>query len=151
MARSLVAMLLVCLAVSSSDARDICIQLDTGGYAGSQVVLKKARLARRNVNPLSGYLAFYSQSQAAFSTNFPLTGQAIVNPVNQVGLGMTMYSVSVGASSAGSSSSANVSLNLVCTMGPDGTLSVLDLCSGSISGQSVASHVVDCSAAVALQ
>lgn len=150
MARSWLAIVLVLAAVSWADARDICIQQDSGPYMGSQVVLKRARLARHNANALSGHLAFYSAGSNSFSSFFPMSGRGIVNPLNQVALGMTLYSVQIGPTSAGTSGSANPGFNLVCNMGSDARLDTLDLCSGTVGGQSTSGHVVDRSPLVAL-
>ena len=150
MARSGLAVALVLLAVSWADARDFCIQQDTGPYAGSQIVLKRARLARRVVNTISGYLAVYNPGSNSFSSFSPMSGQAIVNPLNQVVLGMTLYSVQIGSTFGGLSGSSNPGLNLQCNMGPDGVLDELDSCNGAVVGQSTSGHVVKCSALVAL-
>src|SRR5437868_6651872 len=59
MSRLLLALALTGIGVSAVCAKDLCIQVDTGSYSGSQIVLKKVKIAPGTAAPLQGYVAIY--------------------------------------------------------------------------------------------
>ena len=56
MLRTIIALSIVCITASAALARDLCIQIDSGFYAGSQLVLKRAKVTRRSVRARGGLL-----------------------------------------------------------------------------------------------
>ncbi len=71
MTRALLVLALSTLTASVTFAKDLCIQVDSSSFAGSQVVVKKAKLGGRNVAPAGGYLARFSQNSLKFSRSSP--------------------------------------------------------------------------------
>jgi len=129
---------------SAALARDLCIQVDSGSYAGSQLVFKKARVTRRSVAPAQGYLASYSPGVNSFTSFTPLYGQSVVNTAGSMAIGVTFQSAQVGPGSSGSGSSPPQWISMDCSPGADGRVDVPDPCNAYISGASVNAHVVDC-------
>lgn len=144
MFRYLVAMVLSCAVASVAAARDVCIQFDGGTYAGSQLVLKKARLTPRSVAPLQGYLARYSAGLNGFVAFTPVSGGSIVSSSGAAALTFEVHDVYVGITGYGSGSTAPIPVSLGCLMGPDGRFNELDTCTARVNGVSVAAHLVTC-------
>jgi hypothetical protein len=139
MLRTIVALTLVRITASAALAKDLCIQLDSGLYAGSQLVLKKARVTRRSTAPLQGYLARYS-----FSSLMPLYGQSVVNTAGLMAFGISFQNAYVGPGSAGDSSGSPHWISMTCFPGTDGTINRLDVCNPRVDGTVTDAHVVDC-------
>jgi hypothetical protein len=142
--RTIIALSIVCVTASAALARDLCIQLDNGLYAGSALVLKKAKVTRRSVAPVQGYLARYSAALGSFTSFTPLYGQSVVNTAGRIAFGITLNSAMVTDGGAGNSSSAPQWISMTCAPQTGSTIRVLDLCATYISGTSVNAHVVDC-------
>ena len=145
MSRLVLALVLVCSLASAAHAGRFCVQIDEGTYAGSQIVLKRARLAPGNVASLEGYLARYSPSQLGFNEFHAIYGGSIVSSAGTAALSLTFHSVYVVKGGFGSGTGDPVSMSLVCSPGGDGKLNVLDSCFMRVPGGSQqSSHVVDC-------
>jgi hypothetical protein len=127
---------------SVAAAKDLCIQLNTGTFAGSQLVLKKVKLGKRTFGPLQGYFAIYIPVGGTFLFA-PLHGSSIRNAVGGLALGIEVPDVDIQGTSgiAVGSSSSPTTVNLVCNPGPDGKLDELDPCSGNAIG---GTHVIAC-------
>jgi hypothetical protein len=143
MIRIVIALSMVCLAASAALAKDLCIQIDSGFYAGSALVLKKARVTRRSVAPVQGYLAKYSASSGGFLFFYPLYGQSVVNSSGAVAFGITLQSAYVGIGSGNASSPAQ-SISMTCSPQAGSTIRPPDSCTTFLSGTSVSAHVIDC-------
>jgi hypothetical protein len=144
MIRTIVALAIVCATASAALARDLCIQIDSGFYAGSALVLKKAKVTRRSVAPVQGYLARYSAGSGTFSSFTPLYGQSVVNMNGHVAFGITLHDAYVSPSGYGNGSGPPRSISMVCAPQVGTTIRALDPCNTHISGTSVDTHVIDC-------
>jgi len=140
--RTAIALAIVCVTASAAVARDLCIQIDSGFYAGSALVLKKARITRRSVAPVQGYIARYVAGTFSFFT--PLYGQSVVNANGRVAFGITFQNASVTPSGSSNGSGEPRSISMVCTPGTGTTIRPPDMCSTFIDSTSVNAHVVDC-------
>lgn len=145
MARFALALALVCSLASEVHAMRFCIQLDEGTFAGSQIVLRRARLAPGNVDSLEGYFARYSPSSGKIIQFNPIYGASIVNSAGDAALALTFHDVFVTQGGRGSGSVGPTTFSISCGPGPDGKLNVLDTCTARNPNVSpVAAHVVDC-------
>src|SRR5690242_13677479 len=100
MARFVLALALSFATVSAAVA-DVCIQIDSGSYSGSQIVLKKAKLKPRTTGALQGYLAQFNSSTLAFDQFYPVDGQFVVASSGEGALGLGFHQVDVGPTGSG--------------------------------------------------
>lgn len=139
--RSMLALGLSFLIPGSALAKDLCIQIDTGVYVGSVMVLKKARVTRHSTAPLQGYLAIYgASSYYAFQ---PLHGGSVVNGQGEMVLGMTLQVAEVHATGTSIGPSSTV-INFTCAPGSNGVVDTLDACSGYAAQNACTGHVIPC-------
>lgn len=150
MHRAIIALSIVCVTASAALAKDLCIQIDTGGFAGSQLVLKKAKVTRRSVAPVQGYFAKYSAFSNSFFSFVPLYGQSVVNSNGHMALGITFQAAVVGPGGSGNGTGTPQWISMTCTPGIDTTVSLLDSCSLIINNSSENAHVVGCSSDAAI-
>ena len=152
MSRSVLALVFVCMTASLGFAKDLCIQLNDGPIAGSQITLKKVKLGKRNVGPVHGYVARYSAIAGGFTQFNPLYGGSIVNTGGGVALAIALHDVAIlPGSGLASGSAATTPLNLTCSPGSDSVIGVLDPCSARVFNQSATGLVIECSEAAAIQ
>ncbi len=143
MSRTALALALCCLTPSLALAKDLCVQVDAGSYAGSHFVLKKCKLARSSTGPLHGYLARYSQATFTYSLFYPIDGESIVNGRGDVALGIALHDAVVSSNGTGTGQNI-IAVNITCQSGSDGKIGVLDPCDGFVGGQSTTGHVIEC-------
>src|SRR5689334_21651031 len=84
MFRLLVVLAFTGIGVSSVCAKDLCIQVDTGSFSGSQIVLRKVRITAGTAAPLQGYFAIYSSGTFSYVEFNPLDGASVVNSAGNV-------------------------------------------------------------------
>jgi hypothetical protein len=144
MSRAALVLAISCVTASLSFAKDLCIQVDTSSYAGSQVVMKKVKLSHNTAGPIQGYLARYNPATLQFGLFYPIDGQSIVNAIGVIALGIALHDVAVESGGSSTGSGPGSALSLSCQPGSDGKLNVLDTCSGFVSGQSAVGHVIPC-------
>jgi hypothetical protein len=143
MSRLVFATVLACIASSIAAAKELCIQLDTGGSSGSRIVLKKVKLGRGNVAPAQGYFARYDPGTLTYGEFSPIDGGSIVNSNGDIVLGLAWHEVAIRANNYNVLND-NIAVNVGCTAGPDGKLGVLDPCSAYVSNQAASAHVILC-------
>ena len=149
MLRTIIALSIVCVTASTALAKDLCIQIDSGSFAGSVLVLKKARVTRRSVAPVQGYLARYSAGSFPFFV--PLYGQSVANTTGHVAFGISFQAAFVGPGGSGNGSGSPQWISMTCLAGTNSTIDVLDSCSPIIiNNVSATAHVVECSSAPAI-
>jgi hypothetical protein len=149
MARVLLVLALSALGASAY-AKDLCIQLDNSSFAGSQIVVKKAKVGAGSAAPAQGYFARFSQASLAFSAFEPLAGQSLVSTSGTLALGMTRYAALLIAPGGNGNGTVTTAINCVCNGGPDKKLNVPDSCGIFVADTFANGHVVDCTAAVDL-
>ena len=149
-ARVPVALLLIAVTASAGFAKDLCIQLDSGTSAGSQIVVKKAKLGARNVAPASGYLARFSANALAFTSFQTMAGGSLAASNGDLALGMTLYAPSVSAGGGSGNGTSSTTVNCLCPAGSDHKLNVLDFCNIHLDISFASGHVVDCTDLVAV-
>ena len=144
--RPILALALSCATASAALAKDLCIQLNSGGFAGSHLVLKKAKLGKSAAGTVEGYLARYAGSPDFFF--YPIYGATIINAAGSFGVGVEVANVYiVGTGGSGSASGSPTVITLNCTPGPDGKLSTLDPCFGNAPNSSTG-IVIPCAEAM---
>jgi hypothetical protein len=144
MLRTICALTILCLTASAALAKDLCIQIDSGSLAGSNLVLKKAKVTRRSVAPVGGYLARYNAMSNRFDVFWPVYGQSIVNTPGFMAIGLTVQRAGVFSAGTINSVEAPQSFSMDCNPGADGRINAPDYCSTYINGTGVSTHVVDC-------
>ena len=144
--RLILALALSCATASVALAKDLCIQLNTGGFAGSHLVVKKAKLGKSTAGPAEGYLARYAGSPDFFF--YPIYGATIINAAGNVGVGVEVANVNIiGSGGSGSSSGSPTVITLNCYAGADGKLGSLDTCDG-LAPNASSGHVIPCAEAM---
>jgi hypothetical protein len=138
------------LAASVTFAKDLCIQVDSSIFAGSQVVVKKAKLGARNVAPAGGYLARFSQNTLTFFSFDPMAGQSLVSSTGNLALGMTLYSSGVLPGGGSANGTGSTIFNCLCNGGTDRKIGILDSCNLFFNTTSASGHIVDCTDVVAV-
>ena len=153
MSRSMIVLALVSVTASAGFAKDLCIQLNNGPIAGSQITLKKVKVGKRNFGPVYGYVARYSAGFGGFSQYNSLHGSSIVDAAgSNLALSLSLHDVGVLAGNGSvSGSAATTPLNLSCSTGSDSTFGVLDPCSGRVFNTSSTGHVIECSEVAAIE
>jgi hypothetical protein len=149
MSRRVLAIAILSIAASAAQAKDVCIQIDSGTFAGSAIVLKKAKVGKGNVAPAQGYVARYSSATFSYFGAQPIHGATVVNVAGTdlaLAIEIPPAAVSSGGSFNGSSSPSR--LSMTCSLGADHALNVLDNCGAYLDGSFVSSHVIDCSDAL---
>jgi hypothetical protein len=132
------------LVSSVAYAGSVCIQDDTNGDV---VVLLKSSFKRGRGGAASGYLANYSPVTNSYLA-YPITVGMVTSTGGYVGIGFTQYAPNI-TTNGSLLSNLTVFHHIACTLGADGKISVLDLCSDvvtSLGGSSTnhPMHVVDC-------
>jgi hypothetical protein len=144
--RQILALALSCATASVALAKDLCIQLNSGSFAGSHLVVKKAKLGKSAAGPVEGYLARYVGSPDFFFS--PIYGATIINAAGNIGVGVEVANVNiVGSGGSGSSSGSPTVITLNCRAGSDGKLGVLDPCDGLAPNASTG-HIIPCAEAM---
>ena len=143
MARITAAFALTCIIAPAALAKDVCIQVDKGFYAGSVIALKKVKLGPGSFGPVHGYFArFYLSGFPEFS---PLDGQSVVSAISgNLVVGVSSHDVisrDTGNFSVGMSISA---INLGCTAGSDGKIGILDPCVAFVLSEFADAHIIPC-------
>ena len=143
------ALALVFTIASPALSKDLCVQVDEGIFAGSVIVLKGLKQAPGQYGPVHGYLRrFNAGLPPGFGDAFPLHGQALVSSTGNLVVGLTWPLARIGVGGDVSTlvlPSANQTLWLACTAGPDGKVGVLDSCPNAfVLNDNVASHVIPC-------
>ena len=146
MARITAAFALTCILVPVALAKDLCVQVDQGFYAGSVIALKKVKLGPGSFGPVHGYFArFFLSGFPEFS---PLDGQSLVSEISgNLVVGVSSYDVisrDTGNFSVGTSISP---INIGCTAGSDGKIGVLDTCTAFVLSEFDGAHIIPCEAA----
>lgn len=150
MSRSLLVLALAAVSASAAFAKDLCIQVDNSSFAGSQIVVKKAKLGAGNVAPAQGYFAQFSQSSLSFADFRPMAGGSVVSSTGDLALGMTLYSPTVGPGGSVGNGTGSSTINCLCHAGPDGKIGALDSCSLDFDVTGATGHVVPCTDVVAI-
>lgn len=150
MLRTIIALAIACVTASAALAKDLCIQIDSGSIAGSQLVLKKAKVTRRSVAPVQGYLARYTAATNSFTSFLPLYGQSVVNTTGHMALGITFQHANVGPGGSGNGSGTPQWISMTCSPGTNSTIDLLDSCSPIVNDVGVNAHVVGCSPEAAI-
>jgi hypothetical protein len=149
MSRTFLVLTLSVLTASATLAKDLCIQVDTGGYAGSQIVVKKAKLGARNVGPAGGYMARFDANTLTFDQFQPMAGQSVVDTNGDLALGMMLYDSSVSPNGSGIGTTSQA-VSCLCNGGADRKINILDFCSVVIGPSIANGHIVDCTDVVAI-
>ena len=139
------ALALVCTLASPALAKDLCLQLDTGLYAGSHVVLKDVNLGAQKFGPVHGYLARFGVS--SFIQFYPTEGQAMVSSTHNLLLGLMVHEGVLNPDGSADIGFDAFFMNLRCPPGTDGKINVLDTCDGFVSGAGATGHIIDCHSA----
>ena len=153
MCRAALALALSCSIASVALARDLCIQVNNGSLAGSQLVLKKAKLGRRNVGQVQGHLARYSQFAPlpGFFEFTPIYGQSVVNGNGDVAMAITIHNVGTLSPNGLTNGPGASPFNVTCSTAGDGSLDEVDPCSGFLNNESMQGLIVGCEDVVAVQ
>ena len=153
MSRGALALALSCSIASVALAMDLCIQVNNGSLAGSQLVLKKAKLGRRNVGQVQGHLARYSQFAPlpGFFEFTPIYGQSVVNAGGDVAMAIAIHNVGTLLGSGLTNGTGASPFNLTCSTGGDGSLDEADPCSGFLNSESMQGLIVGCEDFVAVR
>jgi hypothetical protein len=130
-------------------AADLCLQVDSGPFAGSALVFDGTK---PKGGPLNGYMAHYNGLN--YSEFYPLHGQSIVaTSDHRVAMGFDRSYVNLNASgpTATEITSGIDSVGIICTPGANKKLNVLDSCQGRLAGNGtpLVLHVIDCKSAPA--
>jgi hypothetical protein len=133
-----------------ASAKDACIQLDDNGDV---VVLKGG--VRKGAKAVSGHYAQFVTivGGVPIYNVMPMSGSAILGTNGNFVMGLTQYVL--GFSQSGNTfSGATIFHHVVCDVGADGKLNVLDTCTdltnshpGTSSQVNRPGHVVDCGVA----
>ena len=144
--RLILAMALSCATASVALAKDLCIQLNSGTFAGSHLVVRKAKLGKAAAGAVEGYLARYAGSPDFFF--YPIYGATVINAAGTLGVGVEVANVHiVGSGGSGMSSGSPTVITLNCRPGADGKLGALDPCDGFAPNASTG-HVIPCAEAM---
>jgi hypothetical protein len=149
-ARVLVVLSLIAVTASAGFGKDLCIQADNGSVAGSQIVVKKAKLGARNVAPAVGYLARFNLNAGGFFSFQTMAGGSVVASNGDLALGMMLYAPSVSPGGGSGNGTSSTTFNCLCTAGSDHKLNVLDLCNMHFDLSFSSGHVVDCTDLIAV-
>jgi hypothetical protein len=136
-----------CVLASTAWTKDLCIQIDSGTYSGSELILKKVNLGAGKVGPIYGYLARWDVGALEYYSHYPVSGHAMSSTRHQLAIGLSLHTAAI-APQGGYSVNAgdDTSINLICVPGADGVVNVLDGCACYFDGAYVSAHVVDCDA-----
>lgn len=142
MARILVAVALMCAVVSVARAKDVCVQIDTGGGTGATILMKKVKGGRGTFGPIHGYVN-YPDPVTALARLDPAVGEAIVSSTGDLVVGMTWHEVTLAGNGSTNVLNDLIAVHLACHAGADGKIGVADPCDAYVAGFGTG-HVISC-------
>ena len=136
---------LVCAVVPTAMAKDLCIEIDSGTFTGSMIVLKKVKLAPQSFGPVHGYFALFNTTFSLFSFFSPVVGQTIVSSDRNLVVGLSLLPGTIAGNGAVATGGAISPISLTCLPGADGKIGVSDTCNVFVvSAGNVLAHTIGC-------